>query len=71
MDRVSLDATMLSIMAQASGLATLMLMMRELHGEEQRELTAEELQGMVIAYRYHYQVALDLMLEAMREAEAV
>ena len=71
MDRVSLDATMLSIMVQASGLATLMLMMRELHGEEQKELTAEELQGMVIAYRYHYQVALDLMLEAMREAEVI
>jgi hypothetical protein len=71
MDRVSLDATMLSIMVQASGLATLMLMMRELHGEEQKELSAEELQGMVIAYRYHYQVALDLMLEAMREAEVV
>jgi hypothetical protein len=71
MDRVSLDATMLSIMVQASGLATLMLMMREIHGEEQKELSAEELQGMVIAYRYHYQVALDLMLEAMREAEVV
>jgi hypothetical protein len=71
MDRVSLDATMLSIMVQASGLATLMLMMRELRGEEQKELSAEELQGMVIAYRYHYQVALDLMLEAMREAEVV
>ncbi len=71
MDRVSLDATMLSIMVQASGLATLMLMMRELHSEKQKELSAEELQGMVIAYRYHYQVALDLMLEAMREAEVV
>jgi len=71
MDRVSLDATMLSIMVQASGLATLMLIMRELRNEEQKELSAEELQGMVIAYRYHYQVALDLMLEAMKEAEVV
>ena len=71
MDRVSLDATMLSIMVQASGLATLMLLLRELHGEEQKELSAEELQGMVIAYRYHYQVALDLMLEAMKEAEVI
>jgi hypothetical protein len=68
MDRISLDSTMLSLMVQASGLATLMLMMRELRtGEE--ELSPEELQGMLIAYRYHYQVALDLMLEAMREAE--
>ncbi len=61
---------MLSLMVQASGLATLMLLLREL-GEDDRELTPEELQGMVIAYRYHYQVALDLMLEAMREAETV
>lgn len=70
MDRISLDSTMLSLMVQASGLATLMLLLREL-GEDDRELTPEELQGMVIAYRYHYQVALDLMLEAMREAETV
>jgi len=70
MDRISLDSTMLSLMVQASGLATLMLLLREL-GEEEEELTPEELQGMVIAYRYHYQVALDLMLEAMREAETV
>ena len=68
MDRISLDSTMLSIMIQASGLATLMLMMREFQGKEE-ELSPEELQGLVIAYRYHYQVALDLMLEAMREAE--
>jgi len=68
MDRISLDSTMLSIMIQASGLATLMLMMRELK-EDDSEFSPEELQGLVIAYRYHYQVALDLMLEAMREAE--
>ena len=53
-------------MVQASGLATLMLMLREFRKDE-KELNAEELQGLVIAYRYHYQVALDLMLEAMRE----
>ncbi|MFO7767914.1 MAG: hypothetical protein R6W82_03015 [bacterium] len=70
MDRISLDSTMLSLMVQASGLATLMLLLREL-GEEDGELSPEELQGMVIAYRYHYQVALDLMIEAMREAETV
>jgi hypothetical protein len=68
MDRISLDSTMLSIMVQASGLATLMLMMRELRNEGE-EVSPEELQGMVIAYRYHYQLALDLMLEAMRETE--
>jgi hypothetical protein len=68
MDRISLDSTMLSIMVQASGLATLMLMMRELR-DEGEEVSPEELQGMVIAYRYHYQLALDLMLEAMRETE--
>ncbi|MCK4350928.1 MAG: hypothetical protein KAT18_04750 [Candidatus Latescibacteria bacterium] len=66
MDNLSLDATALSIMVQASGLATLMLMLREFRKDE-KELNAEELQGLVIAYRYHYQVALDLMLEAMRE----
>ena len=70
MDRISLDSTMLSLMVQASGLATLMLLLRELGGDDE-ELSPEELQGMVIAYRYHYQVALDLMLEAMREAETV
>ncbi len=68
MDRLSLDATTLSIMVQASGLATLMLMLMEFRRDDS-ELTAEELQGLVIAYRYHYQVALDLMLEAMREEE--
>ncbi len=66
MENLSLDATALSIMVQASGLATLMLMLREFRKDE-KELNAEELQGLVIAYRYHYQVALDLMLEAMRE----
>jgi len=55
-------------MVQASGLATLMLMLREFRRDDS-ELSAEELQGLVIAYRYHYQVALDLMLEAMREEE--
>ncbi len=68
MDRISLDSTMLSIMVQASGLATLMLMMREFRSEGE-EVSPAELQGMVIAYRYHYQLALDLMLEAMRETE--
>ena len=68
MDRLSLDATTLSIMVQASGLATLMLMLREFRRDDS-ELSAEELQGLVIAYRYHYQVTLDLMLEAMREEE--
>ena len=68
MNQISLDSTMLSLMVQASGLATLMLMMRELRSGEE-ELSPEELQGLVIAYRYHYQVALDLMLEAMRETE--
>jgi hypothetical protein len=66
LENLSLDATALSIMVQASGLATLMLMLREFRKDE-KELNAEELQGLVIAYRYHYQVALDLMLEAMRE----
>lgn len=70
MDRISLDSTMLSLMVQASGLATMMLMLREL-SDDKRELSPEELQGLVIAYRYHYQVALDLMLEAMRETETV
>jgi hypothetical protein len=68
MDRISLDSTMLSIMIQASGLATLMLMMREFQDTD-TEFSPEELSGLVIAYRYHYQVALDLMLEAMKDAE--
>lgn len=68
MDQLSLDATTLSIMLQASGLATLLLMLREFRQDE-GDLSEEELQGLVIAYRYHYQVALDLMLEAMRSDE--
>ena len=64
MDQLSLDATTLSIMLQASGLASLLLMLREFRKGE-GDLSEEELQGLVIAYRYHYQVALDLMLEAM------
>ena len=64
MDQLSLDATTLSIMLQASGLATLLLMLREFRQEE-GDMSEEELQGLVIAYRYHYQVTLDLMLEAM------
>jgi hypothetical protein len=55
-------------MLQASGLATLLLMLREFRKDE-GDLSEEELQGLVIAYRYHYQVALDLMLEAMRGDE--
>lgn len=65
MDNLSLEATTLSIMVQASGLATLMLMLREFR-QDKNELSEEELQGLIMAYRYHYQVALDLMLEAMR-----
>ncbi len=68
MDNLSLDATTLSLMVQASGLATLMIMLREFRQDE-KEISEEELQGLIIAYRYHYQVALDLMLEAMREKE--
>jgi hypothetical protein len=68
MDQLSLDATTLSIMVQAAGLATLMLMLREFRGDEE-EISEEELQGLVIAYRFHYQVALDLLLEGMREQE--
>ena len=55
-------------MVQASGLATLMIMLREFRQDE-KELSEEEFQGLIMAYRYHYQVALDLMLEAMREKE--
>ena len=55
-------------MVQASGLATLMIMLREFRQDE-NEVSEEELQGLIMAYRYHYQVALDLMLEAMREDE--
>ena len=68
MDQLSLDATTLSIMVQASGLATLLLMMREFRQDDQ-EFTEEELQGLVIAYRYQYQFALDLLLEAMRPGD--
>lgn len=68
MDQLSLDATTLSIMLQASGLATLLLMLREFRKDE-GDLSEEELQGLVIAYRYHYQLTLDLMLEAMRGDE--
>ncbi len=68
MDNLSLDATTLSLMVQASGLATLMIMLREFRQDE-KEISEEELQGLIITYRYHYQVALDLMLEAMREKE--
>lgn len=68
MDNLSLDATTLSLMVQASGLATLMIMIREFRQDE-NEVSEEELQGLIMAYRYHYQVALDLMLEAMREGE--
>ena len=68
MDNLSLDATTLSLMVQASGLATLMIMLREFRQDE-NEVSEEELQGLIMAYRYHYQVALDLMLEAMREDE--
>lgn len=68
LDRLSLDTTTLSIMVQASGLATMMLMLREFR-KDSEEISEEELQGLIIAYRYHYQLALDLMLEAMREDE--
>ena len=68
MDNVSLDATTLSLMVQASGLATLMIMLREFRQDE-NEVSEEEMQGLIMAYRYHYQVSLDLMLEAMREDE--
>jgi len=68
LDQLSLDATTLSIMVQASGLATLLLMLREFR-QDDREFTEEELQGFVIAYRYQYQFTLDLMLEAMRPDE--
>jgi len=68
LDNLSLDTTTLSLMVQASGLATLMIMIREFRQDE-REVSEEELQGLIMAYRYHYQVALDLMLEAMREDE--
>ena len=68
MDTLSLDATTLSLMVQASGLATLMIMLREFRQDE-NEISEEEMQGLIMAYRYHYQVALDLMLEAMREDE--
>jgi hypothetical protein len=68
LDQLSLDATTLSIMVQASGLATLLLMMREFRQDDQ-EFTEEELQGLVIAYRYQYQFALDLLLEAMRPGD--
>jgi hypothetical protein len=69
LDNLSLDATTLSLMVQASGLATLMIMLREFR-QEDNEISEGELQGLIMAYRYHYQVALDLMLEAMREAES-
>jgi len=68
LDNLSLDTTTLSLMVQASGLATLMIMLREFRQDE-KELSEEEFQGLIMAYRYHYQVALDLMLEAMREKE--
>ena len=68
MDNLSLDTTTLSLMVQASGLATLMIMLREFRQDE-NEISEEEMQGLIMAYRYHYQVALDLMLEAMREGE--
>ncbi|MFC1499486.1 hypothetical protein ACFL6T_00530 [Candidatus Zixiibacteriota bacterium] len=68
LDQLSLDTTTLSIMVQASGLATLLLMLREFRQDDQ-EFNEEELQGLVIAYRYQYQFALDLMLEAMRTDE--
>ncbi len=55
-------------MVQASGLATLLLMLREFR-QDDRELNEEELQGLVIAYRYQYQFTLDLMLEGMRTDE--
>jgi len=68
LDQLSLDTTTLSIMVQASGLATLLLMLREFR-QDDRELNEEELQGLVIAYRYQYQFTLDLMLEGMRTDE--
>ena len=68
LDNLSLDTTTLSLMVQASGLATLMIMLREFRQDE-NEISEEEMQGLIMAYRYHYQVALDLMLEAMREGE--
>ena len=68
MDQLSLDATTLSLMVQAAGLATMILMLREIRGDD-ADISEEELQGLVIAYRFHYQVALDLMLEGMREQE--
>ncbi len=55
-------------MVQASGLATLLLMLREFR-QDDRELNEEELKGLVIAYRYQYQFTLDLMLEGMRTDE--
>jgi len=68
MDQLSLDTTTLSLMVQSAGLATMMLMLREIRGDDD-EISEEELQGLVIAYRFHYQVALDLLLEGMRDSE--